>query len=88
MGDLQLRAGYIYDHTPAPTMYVEPLLPDASRNEVSVGLGYKLTKHLSVDLAYLYIKFDQRKAVGTALNFDGTYNSSANLFAVDFGYSF
>jgi long-chain fatty acid transport protein len=88
MGDLQLRAGYLYDHTPAPTMYVEPLLPDASRNEVSVGLGYNLTKHLSVDLAYMFIKFDQRKAVGTALNFDGTYSSSANLFAVDLGYSF
>ncbi len=88
MGDWQLRAGYLYDHTPAPTMYVEPLLPDASRNEVSVGLGYSLTKHISVDLAYMFIKFDQRQAVGTAINFDGTYNSTANLFALDFGYSF
>jgi long-chain fatty acid transport protein len=88
MGDWQLRAGYLYDHTPAPTMYVEPLLPDANRNEVSVGLGYNLTKNISVDLAYMFIKFDQRKAVGTAVNFDGTYSSSANLFAVDFGYSF
>ena len=88
MGDWQLRAGYLYDHSPAPTMYVEPLLPDASRNEVSVGLGYSLTKNISVDLAYMFIKFDQRKAVGTALNFDGTYSSTANLFAVDFGYSF
>ena len=88
MGDWQLRAGYLYDHSPAHTMYVEPLLPDANRNEVSVGLGYSLTKNISVDLAYMFIKFDQRKAVGTAVNFDGTYNSTANLFAVDFGYSF
>jgi long-chain fatty acid transport protein len=88
MGDCQLRAGYIYDHTPAPTKYVEPLLPDASRNDFCVGLGYKLSKNLSVDLAYMYVKFDQRKAVGTAINFDGTYNSTANLFCVDFGYSF
>jgi len=87
-GDWQLRAGYLYDHSPAPTAYVEPLLPDANRNEVSVGLGYNLTKNVSVDLAYMFIKFDQRKAVGTAINFDGTYNSTANLFAVDFGYSF
>jgi long-chain fatty acid transport protein len=88
MGDWQLRAGYIYDHTPAPAKYVEPLLPDASRNEVSVGLGYKLTRNITIDLAYLFIKFDQRKAEQTELNFDGTYNSTANLFAVDFGFSF
>lgn len=88
VGDCQLRAGYIYDHSPAPTKYVEPLLPDASRNEVSVGLGYNLTRNITVDLAYMFIKFDQRKAVGTELNFDGTYNSTANLIAVNFGYSF
>ena len=88
MGDWQFRAGYLYDHSPAPTIYVEPLLPDANRNEVSAGLGYKLARDVSIDLAYMFIKFDQRKAVGTALNFDGTYNSTANLFAVNFGYSF
>jgi len=88
MGDWQLRAGYLYDHSPAPTMYVEPLLPDANRNEVSVGVGYALTKSLKVDLAYMFIKFDQRHAVGTAVNFDGTYNSTANLIALDLGYAF
>lgn len=88
MGDWQLRAGYLFDHTPETTMYVEPLLPDADRNEVSVGLGYKLTKHMSVDLAYMFIKFNQRQAVGTVINFDGTYNSIANLISLDLGYSF
>jgi long-chain fatty acid transport protein len=86
--DWQFRAGYLYDRSPAPTKYVEPLLPDASRNEVSLGLGYKLSSNLRVDLAYMFIKFDQRHAVGTEVNFDGTYNSTANLFAVNFGYSF
>jgi long-chain fatty acid transport protein len=88
MGDWQLRAGYLFDRSPAPTKYVEPLLPDANKNEVSVGLGHNLTKNISVDLAYMFIKFDQRKAVGTEINFDGTYNSTAHLFAVNFGYSF
>lgn len=88
MGDWRLRAGLLYDHTPEPTTYIEPLLPDADRDEVSVGLGYSLTKHISVDLAYMFINFDQRRAVGTAINFDGTYNSTANLIAVDLGYSF
>ncbi|MCX6133652.1 MAG: porin [Ignavibacteriales bacterium] len=88
MGEWQVRAGYMYDHSPAPTKYVEPLLPDATKNDFSVGLGYNLTKNITVDLAYMYIKFDQRKAVGTEINFDGTYNSTAHLFAVNFGYSF
>lgn len=86
--DLQLRAGYLYDKSPAPTAYVEPLLPDANRNGYNVGVGYKLSSNVSVDVAYFFIKFDQRKAVGTALNFDGTYNSTANLFAMNVGYSF
>jgi long-chain fatty acid transport protein len=88
MGDWQLRAGYLFDHTPVPTNHVEPLLPDANRNEVSVGFGYSLTKNISVDLSYMFIKFDQRKAVGTSIDFDGTYNATANLIAVDFGFSF
>ncbi len=69
-------------------MYVEPLLPDANRNEVSVGFGYSLTKNISIDLSYMFIKFVQRQAVGTVINFDGTYNSTANLIALDLGYSF
>lgn len=88
LGDLQLRAGYIFDRSPAPTKYVEPLLPDANKNEVSVGFGYKLTKSVTLDVAYMFIKFDQRRAVDTDIKFDGTYNSNANLFAINFGYSF
>jgi long-chain fatty acid transport protein len=88
MGCCQLRAGYLYDKSPAPTEYVEPLLPDANRNGFNVGVGYRLTNNISFDVAYFFLKFDQRKAVGTAVNFDGTYNSTANLVAADVGYSF
>jgi len=58
-------AGYVYDHSPVKTEYVDPLLPDANRNGVSLGLGYDITSHLSVDAAYFYLKFDQRVAVNT-----------------------
>lgn len=88
MGDLQLRAGYYYDHTPVPTKYVEPLLPDANRNGFSVGFGYKLSERFNLDVAYLFLKADQRKAVGTEVNFDGTYNNKAYLFGVNIGYTF
>jgi len=70
--------------------YVDPLLPDANRNGVSLGLGYDITSHLSVDAAYFYLKFDQRVAVNTIpqTSFDGTYTSHAHLASVDFGYRF
>ncbi len=86
--DFQFRAGYLYDHSPVLTAYVEPLLPDANRNGANLGVGYQFTKELSVDVAYMFLKFDQRKVTGTAVNFDGTYNANANLFSVDLGYNF
>jgi long-chain fatty acid transport protein len=88
MDALKLRAGYLYDHSPVPSAYVEPLLPDANRNGINIGAGYQITKELSVDISYLFLKFDQRKAENTAIQFDGTYNMSANLFGIDLGYSF
>jgi len=54
----------------------------------TVSVSATTFKNIAVDLAYTFIKFDQRKAVGTEINFDGTYNSTANMFAVNFGYSF
>lgn len=88
MGDLQLRAGYLYDRSPAPAKYVEPLLPDANRNGLNLGFGYRLSKQLNIDVAYLFLKIDQRKAVDTEIKFDGTYNSMASLIGVNIGYSF
>ncbi len=86
--EFRFRAGYLYDHSPVLTEYVEPLLPDANRNGLNVGVGYQVTKELSVDVAYMFLKFDQRKATNTAVNFDGTYNANANLLSIDLGYSF
>ncbi len=88
MGDLKLRAGYLFDHTPVQTQYIDPLLPDANRNGLNVGIGYKVTSSLTVDVSYMFLKFDQRKAENTVVNFDGTYNSSASLVGIDFGYTF
>ncbi len=88
MGDLQIRAGYLFDNNPVPDKYVEPLLPDADRNGFNIGIGYKLSEALTLDVSYLYLKFDKREAIGTEVAFDGIYTSSANLFGVNFGYSF
>jgi long-chain fatty acid transport protein len=88
MGDFQFRAGYLLDRSPVKAKYVEPLLPDANRNGMNLGVGYKINEQFSVDAAYMFLKFDQRKATGTEVNFDGTYNNSANLLGVNLSINY
>jgi len=88
MDALKIRAGYLYDHSPVASAYVDPILPDANRNGVNVGLGYQFTKNISADVSYMFLKFDQRQASNTVTNFDGTYNAMANLIGVSLGYTF
>lgn len=88
MDEFQFRAGYLYDANPVPDHYVEPLLPDSDRNGFNVGLGYKLSETMTLDLSYLLLKFDERTVTGTEVQFDGTYQSTAHLFGINFGYQF
>jgi long-chain fatty acid transport protein len=88
MGDLQVRVGYLFDNNPVPDKKVEPLLPDANRNGLNLGFGYKLTESIHLDMSYLYLKFDERKAVNTDVGFDGIYQSDAHLIGFNIGYSF
>lgn len=88
MDRFAFRVGYIMDTTPQPDKSVEPMLPDADRNEFTMGVGYQFTESLSVDAAYQLILFKDR-TVSTPVNtFPGTYKSSANLFGINIGYQF
>ena len=87
LGDLALRAGFIYDKSGQPLETLEPLLPDANRVEGTIGLGYKFLECWSVDVAYQLILFSDRTATTADLNkFPGAYKSSANLFGLNIGY--
>lgn len=89
MPKLALRCGYIYDKTPAPTETVNPLLPDADRHDVSIGLGYKVSDNLRVDAAYMAVMFKERSTEGKNLEgYDGIYKSHVNLFAFGLDYTF
>jgi long-chain fatty acid transport protein len=90
MGDFRFRGGYLYDHSPVEAAYVDPILPDANRNGINLGVGYAITRNLSVDVAYLLLLFSERQAVSTPesqVNFDGTYHTRVNLIGVDLGYN-
>jgi long-chain fatty acid transport protein len=65
--DLTVRAGAMYDLTPAPDSTVEPGLPDANRFVFSGGAGLKFGKFF-VDLAYMGVLVGSRSA-GASVNF-------------------
>lgn len=97
---LAIRAGFLYDKNPVPDAKLDPTLPDADRIGLNIGVGYKLTEKLSVDLAYFYLIFMERTIdvseellipilpeSATNPPFNGTYKSNANLIGLNFSYS-
>ena len=86
----QFRAGYLFDHSPVDDAYVEPILPDANRNGLNVGVGYDVARHWNVSVAYFFLKFDERQVTNSIPqnSFDGTYHSYANLIGADVEYKF
>lgn len=94
---LALRAGLFYDKNPVKDEKLDPTLPDADRVGFNFGFGYNLTKNLSIDVAYLYLHFVDRTIDNSQeflplfpqeIYLNGKYESSANLFALNFNYNF
>lgn len=92
---LALRAGVLFDKNPVKDEMVEPTLPDANRIGMNIGLGYKLTSNITVDAAYLFLRFSERTIANSKVSymdglapFNGTYNSSAHLFGFNVSYNF
>ena len=86
---VQLRAGYLYHGASSPDNFVTPLLPEGPRNEFTIGAGVALSPKLHADLAYQYIKQnDRRGTVNLAAGNTGLYQFSANLFGVGLAYTF
>jgi long-chain fatty acid transport protein len=89
-----LRGGILYDTNPVPDRLVEPTLPDSDRLGLNIGFGYQLTEGLSVDVAYMFLKFVNRtisdsnidSGYPVAIPFNGTYKSISHLFGVNFSY--
>jgi long-chain fatty acid transport protein len=88
--EFAFRAGYIFDKTPQPDKSLEPLLPDANRNDFTFGAGYKTSGNITIDVTYMVVLFNDHTVTSPVNLFAGygTYKSSANLFGIDVGYSF
>jgi long-chain fatty acid transport protein len=59
--NLTLRGGYLYHTAAAPDITVTPLLPEGARNEFTLGAGIRLANRIHADLAYQYIRQNDRR---------------------------
>ena len=92
-----LRGGYLYHEGAAPPETVTPLLPEGDRNEFTGGVTVKLAKGLTGDVAYQYVKQNDRRGrtrepilngVPTTGMNNGLYTFYAHLFGVSLSYAF
>jgi long-chain fatty acid transport protein len=56
-----LRAGYLFNQSAAPDRTVTPLLPEANRNHVTAGLGWRATDIIELNVAYQYLGQNDRR---------------------------
>lgn len=80
------RGGLVYDMVPQPAEKMEPRLPDWTKTDLTLGVGYNVNEKITVDAAYMMILSTERFAKHPT--FPGMYTSSANLFALDVSYAF
>jgi len=86
---VQLRGGYLHHSGASPTQFVTPLLPEGARNEFTLGAGIAFNPHWHADLAYQYIKQnDRRGTINLAAGNTGLYQFSAHLFAAGIALTF
>jgi len=84
----QVRLGAVYDQNPQPTEAVSPLLPDADRVGVTFGVGWQRGPWI-IDASDMVLHFKNRNTGGVNPDqFEGRYETDANLFAVNFGLRF
>lgn len=83
-----VRLGALYDQNPQPVEAVSPLLPDSDRIGVTFGAGWHHGPWI-VDGAAFVLHFKDRSTEGkNPEGFDGTYETGAILWSVNFGYRF
>lgn len=90
-----LRGGVFYDKNPIDDERVDPTLPDADRIGLNIGFGYDISDAFTIDVAYLFLRFNEREITNSKENygigdtpFNGVYNSTAHLFGINFSYNF
>jgi long-chain fatty acid transport protein len=95
---VRLRGGYLYDLTPIPDDKANPLIPDADRQGVSIGVSL-MSGCWTVDAGYQLLLFRRVKENDFGSRFsslvppidaraNGLYRSIAHVIGVGVGYGF
>jgi long-chain fatty acid transport protein len=91
---LRFMLGYVRDQTPQPKESMSPLLPDASRNDFSIGGTWMTSSGLDeITLGYMLVEFEERDTLenGVGKNFDGfdaAYKSRAHILSLAYSRRF
>jgi long-chain fatty acid transport protein len=86
--DWEIRGGYSYDHSPAPTETISPFIHDADRHTFNAGGSWKY-ESMRVDFNLRYVLFRDSSTLGLSrYDYNGTYNSNSLQLGLSFGYRF
>jgi long-chain fatty acid transport protein len=84
-----VRVGYFFDQSPAPAASVSPLLPDADRHGIALGLGWNPPGPFHADVGTWIIRSPERSTEGVNRDaYDGVYKSRALTIGLSVGYQF
>lgn len=86
---LTVRGGFILHDAAAPDGAITPDLPEGGRWLVTGGLGLNVSKSMRMDLAYMYLKQEERDGRTQLTGPDtGVYTFHANLFGATLVWRF
>jgi long-chain fatty acid transport protein len=86
--DWEVRAGYGYDHSPAPTETISPFIHDADRHTFGAGGSWKY-ENLRLDFNLRYVLFQTSSTLGISrYDYNGSYKSGSLQVGASFGYRF
>ena len=83
------RFGYYFEQEAAPSKSVSPILPDAARHGVTLGLGvgFGPDRRWVLDLYDLALFLERRDTAGVnSDNFNGEYKTFTNALGFNVGY--
>ncbi len=87
---LRFMVGYCHDETPQPKGSISPILPDANRNDYSLGISWTSgSGRYDLNAGYMLVEFEDRDTLegGVGQNYDGldgAYSSRAHIFTLGY----
>jgi long-chain fatty acid transport protein len=84
----EVRGGYGYDHSPAPTETISPFIHDADRHTFGAGGSWKYER-LRLDFNLRYVLFRASSTLGISrYGYDGSYETGGLQAGASLGYRF